>query len=151
MVEKDKSKLYEETLEFITHKFHGRYDKGGCPYMDHLFVSSHMKTIDGKILGLLHDVVEDIEGVTFETLLNMGYPTNIIEALKIVTRDKNVPYDDYINNIALSNNALAIELKKCDLTHNMDISRIPNSTEKDIKRLEKYKRNFKVIKKLITV
>lgn len=135
--------LYLNTSLWVRRLFQGKVDKGNSPYIDHLlFVSNNMSTLEGKILGLLHDCVEDIEGITFEFLLTQGYPQNIVDALKLVTRDKSIPYEEYIERIATSKNLLAIELKKCDLEHNMDISRIKNPTEKDYKRLQKYNRSY---------
>lgn len=140
--------LYINTSLWVRKLFKNKVDKGGTPYIEHLlFVSSKMSTLEGKILGLLHDSVEDIKGITIELLLEKGYPPTLVEALKLVTRDKSIPYEQYIDNIATSNNLLAKELKKCDLKHNMDISRLQSPTEKDYQRLQKYIRSYDKINK----
>lgn len=138
--------LYINTSLWVRRLFKDKVDKGGTPYIEHLlFVSSKMSTLEGKILGLLHDSVEDIKGITIEVLLEKGYPPTLLEALKLVTRDKSTPYEQYIDKIATSNNLLAKELKKCDLEHNMDISRLQSPTEKDYQRMQKYNRSYNKI------
>ena len=51
-----------------------------------------------KCVGFLHDVVEDTDW-TFEDLIKEGVPSEVIEALKLCTRDKNVPYYEYVQHI----------------------------------------------------
>ena len=53
----------------------------------------------------------------------------------------------YINRFR--NNTLAIIVKLNDLRHNMDISRIPKPTEKDMVRIEKYHYEYEQLKKML--
>ena len=46
------------------------------------------KTIDEKIVGVLHDVVEDTDW-TFYALLNEGFPVYIVDALLKRIKDYN--------------------------------------------------------------
>lgn len=85
----------------------------------------------------MHDVCED----TFITLCgldNLGFTNHILYALKLLTKQKGIPYMEYIKGIKTNRNAT--EVKKADLCHNMDLSRIPNPSEKDKNRVEKYKK-----------
>ena len=84
--------------------------------------------------ALLHDVVEDTN-VTFEEL-EKGFSKNVIEALKLLTHDKKVPYAEYI--IKLKDNPIAKKVKLADLKHNSDKTRLENLTPKDIIRNKKY-------------
>lgn len=123
--------------------FSGKLDKGGYPYLDHLYeVSNNVTSEDAKIVGLLHDVLEDTE-TTREDLLEMGYSEFIVSTIEILTRGAKEDYDDYIERIIKSNNKIALEVKLADLKHNMDISRIKNPTPKDLERVEKrYRKAF---------
>jgi len=48
--------------------------------------------------------------------------------------------EDYLDFIPRSaGNAIGRQVKIADLRDNMDLSRIPEPTEKDLKRIEKYK------------
>ena len=127
------SKLLEIVAEFSKKAHEGQMDKGGHPYYLHpKNVALMGKTEDEQIVGYLHDVVEDTQ-YTFEDLKNLGINDNCVEALKLLTHDKEVSYDEYIKNIKTCE--LARNVKINDLTNNMDLSRLKNVTEKDIKRV----------------
>ena len=54
-----------------------------------------------------------------------------------------VPYLDYVKN--LKSNPIARKVKLADLRHNSDMSRLPNPTEKDWKRKEKYEKAIQIL------
>ena len=122
-------------IAYIAHK--GQVDKAGVDYINHpLSVSNKCKNEKEKIVGLLHDVVEDTN-VTLDDL-RLFFDDEIVEAISILTHDPNDDYFVYLSKI--KNNELAKAVKLADLEHNMDLSRLPNPTDSDIKRLEnKYK------------
>lgn len=140
----------EKTKVFVAKYFKDKVDKGNNPYMEHLeYVSSHGRNETEKIIGLLHDTLEDTE-LTKEELLEFGFSKEIVEVIEILTRTKNKSYNDYIESIILSENESALYIKKIDMEHNMDLSRIKNIKEKDILRVEnKYKPNYKKICKAL--
>ena len=118
-------------------------DKSGCPYVFHPFhLAEQMDDEDSVCVALLHDVVEDTS-VTFFDLEKLGFNKNIIEALKLMTHNKDVPYMDYV--LKIKNNELAKKVKLADLTHNSDLSRLNVVTEEDIKRVEKYNQAKKLL------
>ena len=134
MKEFDALKTSEELIEKL---FSDKLDKGGYPYLDHLHeVSNKVDGENAKIIGLLHDVIEDTD-VTGEDLIAMGFDEKIVESIQILTRKDKEDYRDYIDRIISSNNVDALTVKLADLNHNMDISRIKNPTFKDMDRVEK--------------
>ena len=99
------------------------------------------QTEEEKIVGVLHDVVEDTEW-TFEALEAEGFSQEVIAALKCVTKlSENENYDDFIGRVR--RNPLAVAVKINDLTDNMDIRRLPYLSDKDVKRLKKYLKAYK--------
>ena len=118
----------------------GQIDKAGAEYINHpIYVASQLYPDESAmIVAILHDTVEDTE-VTFDSLAELLTETEL-EALKLLTHDKHIAYMDYIQTI--SNNKLATSVKIADLRHNMDITRLPTPTEKDLKRVEKYKKAY---------
>lgn len=127
------------TIAAKSHK--GQYDKVGKDYLFHpLTVSSYCKTSKGKIVGLLHDVVEDTP-VTIDDLTKV-FDNEIIVAVQLLTKTKGFNIKEYYENI--KNNLIAREVKIADLTHNMDMSRFDGKkiTEKDKERVEKYKEYY---------
>ena len=89
--------------------------------------------------ALLHDVVEDSD-YTLADLTAMGFETVITDALALLTHDENVPYMDYVAEI--KKNPVATAVKKADLCHNSDLSRLDTVDEKALARQEKYKKAY---------
>lgn len=61
-------------------------------------------------------------------------------ALNLLNKNNCVSRKEYIDRIA--GNRLAMKVKLNDLKSNMDISRIPNPTARDFKRLERYQKEY---------
>ena len=135
----------QRAIEIATEAHKGQFDKSGKDYIEHpLRVMEMGKTEEEKIVGVLHDVVEDTPW-TFEMLEAEGFSSEVIAALKCVTKIyEKENYDDFIERI--KKNPLAVAVKINDLTDNMDIRRLPYLSDKDVKRLKKY---LKAYKKLI--
>ena len=132
-------------IEIATEAHKGQFDKSGKDYIGHpLRVMEMGKTEEEKIVGVLHDVIEDTDW-TFEALAEEGFSKDVIDALRCVTKlSENENYDDFIERV--KKNPLAVAVKINDLSDNMDIRRLPYLSDKDVKRLKKY---LKAYKKLI--
>ena len=132
----------ERAIEIAAQAHCGQLDKAGNDYIGHpLRVMAMGQTMEEKILGVLHDVVED-SAWTFEQLAAEGFSTRIIEALRCLTKlSPTEPYDKFIARI--KHNPLAVAVKLNDLTDNMDIRRLPYLSDKDVKRLKKYLKAYK--------
>ena len=132
----------ERAIEIATQAHHGQLDKAGNDYIGHpLRVMAMGRTIEEKIVGVLHDVVED-SAWTFEQLAAEGFPALVIEALRCITKQsESEPYDKFIARI--KHNPLAVAVKLNDLADNMDIRRLPYLSDKDVKRLKKYLKAYK--------
>lgn len=87
----------------------------------------------------MHDVIEDTE-VTFDDLYNEGFSQEVLLILQLLTHRKGTDYMAYIK--ALSTHPIAKEIKKADLRHNSDITRLKGVRQKDFNRLEKYSRVY---------
>jgi (p)ppGpp synthase/HD superfamily hydrolase len=132
----------ERAVEIAVEAHAGQLDKAGKEYIGHPFRVMEMgKTEDEKIVGVLHDVVEDTPW-TFDMLQAEGFSSQVIAALRCVTKvSENENYDDFIERVR--KNPLAAAVKINDLTDNMDIRRLPYLSDKDVKRLKKYLKAYK--------
>ena len=132
----------ERAIEIATEAHKGQFDKAGNDYIGHpLRVMEMGKTDEEKIVGVLHDVIEDTDW-TFEALAAEGFSEDIIAALRCVTKlSENENYDDFIERV--KKNPLAVAVKINDLSDNMDIRRLPYLSDKDVKRLKKYLKAYK--------
>ena len=133
----------ERAIEIAREAHRGQRDKAGNEYINHpLRVMEMGRTVEEKIVGVLHDVVEDAEAWSFERLEQEGFAPEIVEALRCVTkRSEQEPYDKFIARVKRNSLATAVELN--DLTDNMDIRRLPYLSDKDVKRLKKYLKAYK--------
>ncbi len=137
--------MLEKAIKIATEAHANQTDKAGQPYIEHpLRVMAMGESVDEKIVGVLHDVVEDTHW-TFEMLQNEGFSTEVIDALRCVTKiSENEPYDSFIERI--KSNRLAVKVKLNDLTDNMDIRRLSYLTNKDFARLRRYLKAYKQLR-----
>lgn len=111
-------------------------DKSGVPYVFHpIHLAEQMETEEEICTALLHDVVEDTKW-TLAELEAEGFPASVLEAVRLLTREKDVSYMAYIER--LSGNRIARKVKLADLEHNSDLTRLLEVTERDLRRQEKY-------------
>ena len=134
-------------IEIATKAHDGATDKYGSPYINHVTRVMNMGQTDNeKIVGILHDVIEDTHW-TFEDLENEGFSKEVIDALKCVTKtSEDEDYEEFITRVKI--NPLAVKVKLNDLTDNLDIKRMPEVLESDLKRLNKYLRAYNELIKL---
>ena len=127
----------ERAIEIAKQAHAGQVDKGGADYIGHpLRVMEMCETEEEKIVGILHDVVEDSDW-TFEMLEAEGFSQEIIGALKCVTKlSKDEAYDEFIKRVMRNEHAMRVKVK--DLKDNLDLSRITDVTQIDIERGAKY-------------
>ena len=139
--------LSEELLELaieLAERYHkGQFDKGGNPYINHpLAVMNRLDTVEEKMVGVLHDIVEDTE-VTFDDLRGYGFSEKIIAGIDSVTRREGEPREAFIYRAKL--NELGRSVKVADLKENSNLSRIPDPQEKDYRRREMYQREIRIL------
>lgn len=133
--------LLQKALCIAMQAHEGQTDKSGRPYIEHpLRVMAMGNCDEERIVGILHDVIED-SSWTLQQLRDEGFPDDIIEAVDAVTRRADETYERFIARV--SRNKLAVAVKLNDLTDNMDIRRLPYLSDKDIKRLKRYLKAYK--------
>lgn len=128
--------LIRKTLILVEKLFEGKTDKSGKPYIGHLKrVASSFDDETYIVVSLLHDTLEDTS-VTEEELASVGYSSEILEALVLLSR-KEEDYNTFIDRIINSENNLAISVKIKDMEDNMDENRLCLLEEKEALRLRK--------------
>lgn len=135
----------EEAIKLASIKHYGQRDKANKPYIFHLLhVMNNLDDLNAKIVGVLHDILEDTD-ITRNDLFNYGFSEEIVIAVEILTKPKNQKYMDYIENIKSNN--IAKKVKLIDLKHNMDLTRLFEISDKDLKRTIKYFEAYKRLNK----
>ncbi len=111
-------------------------DRNDQPYIGHPFrVMEAGQTLEEKIVGALHDLIEDTH-IRLLDLANEGFSEDIIDAVHALTKVDNEEYEHYIQRV--TKNDLAKRVKLNDLTDNMDLRRLKELTDDDVVRMRKY-------------
>jgi (p)ppGpp synthase/HD superfamily hydrolase len=135
--------LTKKAMKFAYQAHQGQTDKSGLPYIYHpMHIAEQMEDESTTVCALLHDVVEDTH-YTLEDLIQQGYPSEIIEALSLLTHNKGIPYMDYVRKI--NSNKIASTVKLADLQHNSDLSRLEVIDDDALKRIEKYRKAMQIL------
>ena len=119
---------YSGALKRAVIAYEGKKDKQGMPYVIHLinvlenllYVPIRLSPeefLTASIVGVFHDIVED--GLSTFEKLSEEYSEDVIKSLRLVTRDSDKTYAEYIDAICDSSNAVAIAVKWADLQDNL--------------------------------
>jgi|ERR1051325_6374190 (p)ppGpp synthase/HD superfamily hydrolase len=150
MKERGTTPTLEDAISLAVESHRGQPAKDAYPYILHpMRVMLRLETESERIVGVLHDVVEDTKGkpnqITLDDLRRMGYSEEVVQAMDCVTKREGETYEQFIARS--KTNSIAKRVKLADLEDNMDIRRLPEQlTEKDLKRLAKYRRAWEQVK-----
>jgi len=129
----------EDAILLAVQAHHKQVDRNGQPYILHpLRVMFRLTSETERIVGVLHDVVEDTD-FKFHDLRQMGYGDQILEALDCLTKRDGEAYEHLIERAR--GNATARRVKLADLEDNMDVRRLSTDpSDDDLKRMRKYRK-----------
>lgn len=131
----------EQALRMAIDAHEGQKDLDGKPVILHpLTVGLAGKNREEMIAGFLHDVVEDTD-ITFDDLLEQGVDKDIVDALRLLTHDKETDYYDYVQHIIDSGNPIALAVKRNDLTHNLQRGRAGGH----LKQVQKHEKALEMV------
>lgn len=128
----------------------GASDNAGAPYILHpLRVMLAVQGDMARTVAVLHDVVEDCPYWSFDTLAAEGFQNDVLVALAAVTKraDEEGQVDDppdlklakYLAFVGrASAHPVGRIVKRADLDDNLDVRRLPQLTDKDRLRLNRY-------------
>lgn len=126
----------------------GQTDKAGSDYRMHpIRVAQRCIGDVAKVVALLHDVLEDT-CVSVEDLREMGFGEDIINGVLGVTRRENETYEEFIERAG--KNPISLEVKIADLRDNLDVTRLPEVTEKELPRINKYLRSLRYLESVVS-
>ena len=121
----------------------GQCDKAGAPYILHpLRVMFSLQTDVERITGVLHDVVEDGPGWTFERLEAEGFSPEVLTPLRLVTKTPDDAGDDLNAYLRFGGRCrahpVARRVKMADIKDNLDLTRLAQFTDRERLRVSKY-------------
>jgi (p)ppGpp synthase/HD superfamily hydrolase len=150
----------EKAISIAVEAHNGQFDKGGNPYVLHsLRVMMALKTDDEMIVGVLHDVVEDCseKGFGWARLQHEGFSETVLDALRSVTKtpeeetqlkllageDRTSAYLRFVSRA--KGNEIGRNVKRSDINDNLNVTRMGSLNEKDLQRLNQYKRALQIL------
>jgi len=136
--------IIEKSLEIALKAYSGQKDKAGKTYILHpLRLMAKMETEEEMSVALLHDVIED-SNLTAQDLLNNGIPSNIVNAVQVLTKLSGESYENFIERVL--ENKLASKIKKADIEDNINILRLNSINNQDLERIAKYHKSWQTLK-----
>lgn len=151
-----KNNLWVNAARELAKRLHaGQKDKAGIDYFEgHLTsVASMGNNWKEIVCGYLHDACEDTQHTLSEIMELLEKETGqrlseqehqeLNQALSLLNHKLTPDRKTYIRKISI--NPLATVVKKNDLTHNMDLNRLTNPSEKDLQRIAQYKEEFEFL------
>lgn len=137
------TELREKAMQIAEKVHSGQVDKAGKPYIGHpVRVEMMCSRQEDRLVALLHDTVKDVD-IASEYLLMVGFPQDVVDAVISVSRKRGEDYFDFIQRCKA--NPIGRRVKIADLKDNMDITRLNELIEKDIERLKKYHKAYKIL------
>lgn len=117
--------------------FKNKVDKAGLPYIEHLQAVTRLvesEEDEVRAIAMLHDLLEDCAEWTYDLILG-AFNERIADGVRTLTKGFS-RYPHYLSLIKENKDAVLVKI--ADLRHNMDITRLPNLGDYEIKRLRKY-------------
>jgi (p)ppGpp synthase/HD superfamily hydrolase len=137
----------ERAIAIAAEAHAGQQDKAGAPYILHpLRVMLRLASNDERVVGVLHDVCEDCPGWSFDRLRSEGFGEQVLKGLDSVTKRDGETYENFVRRAA--DDPVGRAVKLADLQDNCDLSRISNPSDRDVARVEKYRKAIDLISRL---
>lgn len=126
MSETKELSVLEKAIKIADQAHKGQVRKGnGKPYVTHCEAVAKQvceltedEDDELKVVAWLHDVIEDTD-ITFENLINLGIPQELVEHVWTLTRAEGEGYYDFIMRISDDESGIPAFVKIADLMHNL--------------------------------
>ena len=114
--------MLKKAIEVASKALAGQTSSNGEPYINHsLRIMNKMATETEKMVAVLHDVLEDSQ-CSVNDLKACGFPREVIDCVEQLTRNNDVTYFEYIDDI--STNEICTKIKLAEIDDNKDEKRV---------------------------
>lgn len=133
-------------IKFASEKHKEQVDKSNKPYIFHplsVMLDERLPSEDYWCTAVLHDVIEDTDA-TADDLYHIGMTKEIVDAVVLLTKTKEIKYEDYLKKV--KDNKIALAVKLADIANNTKESRLkelPKSLQEYLRA--KYSNALKIL------
>lgn len=121
----------------------GRIGEDGDPEVLHCMrVMLRLQADDERQVAMLHDVIED-GGMHAQQLLKIGFASDIVQAVEVLTGRPDETYDDYIQRVIQM--PLAARVKQADVEEHAQVVGNMAASPEQAMRMANYARARKVL------
>lgn len=124
--------------DIARHAHAGQRDLAGAPYIGHVMrVAASMRNddIDGQVVALLHDVLED-SPVSAGDLAAEGIPERLVASVVAISKRPGERYEKYLARVKAD--PVARRVKFADLRDNSRLERLVTPGPADYRRVARY-------------
>lgn len=141
--------LYTEktlkALKLCYDAYLGQYDVSGFPYVFHPFHLAEQMSDEMSIsVTLLHYVLEDTD-LSLEEVAAQGFDKEIVTALRVMIRDRNTSYHQYLDEVKKNDCAKRVILNELEYKKEL-LELKPKLKFDDISRLDSYNDGISYLK-----
>lgn len=140
----DENDMLEKAAHLMLEMHKGQTDKAGQPYFLHpMRVALNCETPVQKAVAFLHDILEDTP-LTADNLKDLGFSTDVIEAIQSVTRKKDENYEDFIVRCSFNPTGRFVKIR--DLEDNLNVTRLQKIDSAAADRINRYLKALRFLK-----
>lgn len=142
-----KKRMLKLAFEIVEREFANKVDKNDVPYIFHIYSVYELvksKTDDEEVLiiALFHDLFEEFPISWYkEKLISLGFSQRVADGVDLLSRKITVTYMQYIYSLCVDKDLILV--KKCDLKHNMDITRFRHFRNEEFSLMKRYHKAYK--------
>lgn len=148
VITKEHSEDFLKSYILVNKLFQNKASKDGNPYLIDLYTLCNLlETEKEKVVALLQNVLEDTE-LTKEDLSKLGFSSDIIDAVDLLTKREDMTYKEYIDRVRNSKNLTVLRVKYQSMVNGMEEKKIQDvnlhqayksytKVERTLKRIEK--------------
>lgn len=146
-----KGEALGKMIDLAVERHAGQFDRSGKPYILHPIAVMMLLGADAdeelQCIAIGHDVIEDTS-TTYAELRELGFSERIVEGIRRLTKVPGQSYEEYQEEVLGSVDSMLV--KKADLRHNTDLTRLKGVRDKDIERNVKYMKFYYMIEQKLS-
>lgn len=146
-----KGEALAKMIHLASERHADQFDRAGKPYILHplavMMLLGPNADEELQAIAVGHDIVEDTD-TTYAELRELGFSERIIGGIRRLTKVPGQSYEEYQAEVMGSVDTMLV--KRADLRHNTDLTRLKGVRDKDIERNVRYMKFYYMIEQKLS-